>query len=1315
MRGVFKMEKNEIVKSEIGSEAAWRGFSTQTLYIAKRLLTAENDDQLYPEQVEDLMITRKERIIELVQVKNLSDDLSLSDLSPKKNDSFFRRCLKFKKSEEICLKIVSFGNIGSELQNMLKEKEKEKSSIYNKLLSYGYSENDTLWLLNHLEIEEIRESEIENTIKETMKKYVEIVAYNLVKDNLIYYIYKLSREKGYTSKKCWEEKVNNIVKDLMAIDSMQRQYQRTIIPLYDYKSNKTGEELLNDYRMGINASPDHIRSGCDLRRGRWLDEIKGRFLKNNIVLIKGASGQGKTTLAYRYLIDNYPELNIMCIQRVTSENQAIDILSVLRGLNARKDIVVYIDVEPYDIQWLWICEKALELAKDIKILISIREEDFQRSPIDYSKHNFEEISIEFSKDEAIELYEIYPNTTYLSFENAWKSFGENGPLMEYIFMLNESRTLADRIKAQIENIVNHEEEADSWLESLVIISLAGIHDNSVSVSGLFQKVQCKRKFKMIKHFEKEYFVKVTQNSSYVESLHVLRARIIYNILMEMGIFNKEDILINTLEIIEHNATQMLIEYVYEAGITQELVNRVAKIRCLSVEIYADILKALLWCEIYYYFEINRKVIEEGDVLFNNQFMFLGNTDITGLLQMDLLHDISKVFNEVNPYFEEQMIDQLNKLPLLKLEYKFLDAYLINTCKNLRTWFQIREDDLTAWGYVLFWVSYRNIYLNEFSANDLDWNSNIEGTMNYVLGISKQGWFETRNKIVESILPAVLQENGVIYFEVTDDEVFALINVLLGNEQGEPHSRVMKMVSICQRLFPEKKKYHVKISGYQLLEGLEVPDTQKNISQEHLPYVWITQLNGCFGNMHKYNTLPENWSDVYKNIANARNAVLKYFEILLKGIEKFYRNENADVFKMDTYKEKKSHVLKLTALTPYIEPKCAVDKYGIRDNNYVVEEYDEKYSNRNRIESDKEHISCLCREYFSRIHVFCENAENILIDAKLKKQPGQQSRIAYYSLVQALMKLEVFQKRFDDYFKEFGNYQKKDLETELLEKVVATFTIVFYNHFLREKSISYKAKESMRVTERKIEQFMEYGIKTLPGVKNVISKEKMIEIDVDIFEYEAFLAKFYHSIKRLAKNMDNVSFPGYLLQKNFSNLNVNIICDEKSVFRRISIPVKNILIYQEYEKFCSTLLPNEEGMEIEIINPFQAAVQGIALLTSLKKMFMYTTEIEQELFGKSGKFIVKQVYCQYQNKVINIVHETINSLNNIIECIYLNKVIDISEITDIKRILEETGEQMRDVIFDVAKEASYEQIEDLFNQFIDVFGQYVDASGIMAVS
>ena len=64
----------------------------------------------------------------------------------------------------------------------------------------------------------------------------------------------------------------------------------------------------------------------------------------------------------------------MCIHKVISEEQAIDILSILRGLNDRKDIAVYLDVEPYDVHWLWICEKAVELGVDFKILITIREE-----------------------------------------------------------------------------------------------------------------------------------------------------------------------------------------------------------------------------------------------------------------------------------------------------------------------------------------------------------------------------------------------------------------------------------------------------------------------------------------------------------------------------------------------------------------------------------------------------------------------------------------------------------------------------------------------------------------------------------------------------------------------------------------------------------------------------------------------------------------------------------------------------------------------------------------------------------------------------
>ena len=1302
----------ETIKSEIGTEAAWRGFSTQTLYIAKRLLAAEKNVQLYPERIEDLMIMKNNEVLELVQVKNLSSDLSLSDLSPKKKDSFFRRCLNYKDKDNICLRIVSFGNVGLEFQKMLQKKDRNKSSISDKLISYGYKEDDVAWLLKHLEIESVNEFELESIIKEELKKYIEVVAaYNLVNDNLIYYIYKLSREKGYTSKKLWEEKINNIAKNIMAIDSVQKQYQKTIIPLYDYKCNKIREELFRDYRMGINANPDHIRNNCDLRRERWIKEIGIKFQKNNIVLIKGASGQGKSTLAYRYLIDNYPELNVMCIQKIFSEEHAIDILSIIRGLNDRKDIVVYMDVEPYDIQWLWICEKALEFGIDIKILISIREEDFQRSPVDYSKHNFEEISLEFSKDEAIEIYEMHPNSIYLSFDDAWKSFGEKGPLMEYIFMLNESKTLVDRIRAQIENIINHEDQADSWLECLTIISLAGIHNNSVSINSLFEKVICNQKLKMIKYFEKEYFIKVAQNSLYIECLHVLRARIIYNILMEKGIFDKEKILLSTLGVIEHNATQMLIEYVYETGMTEELIDQIANIKFLSIEVYADIVKALLWCEIYYYAQINRAVIEEGNALFNNQFMFLGNGDITGLLQVDLLHDISKVFNKVNPNFEEQIMRQVRKLPMLKLEYKFLDAFLIATYEKLSEQFQIREYDLTAWGYILFWMSYRNIYLTEFSVDNIDWNLNIEGTLNYILGVSKQKWFGIRNNIVKVIMPSILRENGVIWYEITDNEVFILINVLLGNEQEEPYPRVMKMVSICQRLFPEKEKYNIKIAGYRLLEGITVPDTQKNISQEHLPYVWITQLNGWFGNMQKYNKLPPNWKDTYEKIVDARNAILEYFQILLEAVEKLYRNENVSMFSTYDYKQKKLMACDLTSENPYIVPKCAVDKYGIRDNNYVVEDNHEKYSNERNLGSDKKHISYLCQEYFLHTHTFCENAENILINAKTKKQRDQKSRVAYYNLIQALMELKAFQQKFDDYFSTISVFPNNKLETDLLEKMVAVFTIIFFNDFTREKSICYRAKESMRVIERKIVRFMENDIKALPGVKGIMGDVKSPIVEVDVFDYEKFLSQFYYSVKKLAKEVDNVSFPGYLLKKHFSNLNINIICEE-NIFRSINIPVRNILIYKEYDKFCCAIIPTEEKSEIQIVNASQAVIQGIGSIASLKMMFMYTAEVEQELLDKQENVIVKDVYCQYQEKVVNLTYDAADILKKAMDYICSNVVTNISEMMDAKTVLEETVDQMRDVIFDVAKESSYEEIVDFFERLTTEFCNYVDASGLM---
>ena len=50
------MRATDIWKSDIGAQAAWKGFTSQTLYIANRLLSDNDGYKFYPEDVEDLII-----------------------------------------------------------------------------------------------------------------------------------------------------------------------------------------------------------------------------------------------------------------------------------------------------------------------------------------------------------------------------------------------------------------------------------------------------------------------------------------------------------------------------------------------------------------------------------------------------------------------------------------------------------------------------------------------------------------------------------------------------------------------------------------------------------------------------------------------------------------------------------------------------------------------------------------------------------------------------------------------------------------------------------------------------------------------------------------------------------------------------------------------------------------------------------------------------------------------------------------------------------------------------------------------------------
>ena len=64
-------------KSDIGAQSAWKGFSAQTQYIASRIISDQSNSMFFPEDIEDLVVKCNNNVVEAVQVKNITADLTL--------------------------------------------------------------------------------------------------------------------------------------------------------------------------------------------------------------------------------------------------------------------------------------------------------------------------------------------------------------------------------------------------------------------------------------------------------------------------------------------------------------------------------------------------------------------------------------------------------------------------------------------------------------------------------------------------------------------------------------------------------------------------------------------------------------------------------------------------------------------------------------------------------------------------------------------------------------------------------------------------------------------------------------------------------------------------------------------------------------------------------------------------------------------------------------------------------------------------------------------------------------------------------------
>ena len=422
----------------------------------------------------------------------------------------------------------------------------------------------------------------------------------LAKELLIHHISVLSKGKGYTTLKLWQEKIHEIGTNIAALDGFYKEYNKSLVRLDELQLNGDHKQLEKEYLQGVSAHPTHIRNNFDFKRNYWMEEIQAVINSKGVAILKGVSGQGKTTLCYRYLIDTYPEGWVFCVRTIANEGQAQNLVSALEGLGKHnKHLIIYIDVQPGETLWAFLLQELQSRGLSIPVLISIRDEDYNRTPISGKAIQYGIIELALSKEEAARIYssftETQPHAEHRTFEEAWQTFGGQGPLIEFVYLLTNNQTLAQRLQDQVDALLR-EGISDDWLELLQLVCYAGRLGCTVNLVAAKNEIHCSTMHAAIRRLKGEYLIRVVDDNT-IEALHPVRAKIVFDALCNQICTDPREVAFKALPCISsQNVRVVLLDYFSNQQYDIKDVQRLSQIKFCDWVGYANAIRSMLWLD-----------------------------------------------------------------------------------------------------------------------------------------------------------------------------------------------------------------------------------------------------------------------------------------------------------------------------------------------------------------------------------------------------------------------------------------------------------------------------------------------------------------------------------------------------------------------------------------------------------------------------------------------------------------------------------------------------------------------------------------------
>lgn len=1075
--------------SQAGAPAALEGYRVQALYTLKRLLTQVSEDRVFqPEGLEDLdVLDGRGRIVELIQVKKY-DSLKLSDLaplSPDKSGSFFGRAIRtISQDNTRTIKLVNFGEIGPEMGRAWGGNEREKQRITSKLVEGGFSQPEVDSIFTRVELLSVDEDQEEEKVYGLLREMLVGIDPRHAFELLHFWLFLCMEQRKKVTQADVVDKVQHVGRFLAERRDQHDQWFTTIQPLEDRQITADEYEWLQkEFFEGGFTRYEHILAGLDFYREQKLAAIKAGFQSSNVVIVHAASGQGKTTLAYRYLHDRFPSSWRFAIQRIESIQHALHVANALSGhANAvQAPMAIFVDVNPRDTAWP---ELVKQLARHpyLQVLVTIREEDFRRANVSGAEFGFIDVDLEFDEEEARLIFErakaALSQAKFLDFEDAWDVFGGSGPLLEFVYLLTQTTTLCQRLESQVNRIrdeVREKNLAPDELQFLRLTATATAYEARLNTRKLISSLNLPDPEHTLQFYEKEYLIRVSGEGQYIEGLHAIRSGILVDLLTSADVNPWLEVAIEILPLI--------VEEDLESFILHSLVDRPSPEHTFFIETVtklspstwaglAGVLRGLLWSDVHEYISANRPTIEAAREEFGSGWYFIVDLNFSG----DEGPNIDRWWadEKLGNLFSKERIEKLEAIRASQTPkervFQLSSGWLATLEKypappmTLSDWAGVAE--------ILYWARRFGVQtIGGWLKDDALDNAVRVIALSALAELSfalclfdaerHRVWLTRNQEMIQSRLAG---EYNVIYLQ-EDNELLTVHFLPIPGESDEGtkdplHDATIERVQLARQLFPKYEKYGSQGYGHKLGPfELKYDSTEKTgIEKRSLVPDLVTRINGIATGIGRNQFRPENWDEYITNVLEVRWLIIACLEQLRPGLGKYLeRRKPVNIGATYINKSDWKRCLDLVNEPPDL-PKIATDHWGFvteSSSKLILHNDQQKYIPRGIALRKYTKYLDVQREYFSSIRNFIlQTVDVTATNFNLSKAPPTTNRKV---IVEALNREHIrtdrghlstynlweANKALGRYQLEFSQLFGHRVETETLELLMSQETDLVY--------------------------------------------------------------------------------------------------------------------------------------------------------------------------------------------------------------------------------------------------------------------------------